>query len=339
MNTRQVIPARGIPDWEAARIFLEVARHGSFRSAAEAAGQSVNAIRRRIADLERSLGVTLLTRHVDGIRATAEGEQILAAVERMEVASFELMRGPATAGKAVAGEVKLAVTEGLGLFWITPRLVEFQRAYPALLIDLACAMQSVDILRLEADVAVQLSRPEAKDLRVVKLGRMHVMPFAAQSYIETFGVPKTVEDLVNHRIVLQVAEQVPSTADYNRLFPGVAQIGTVAIRTNLTSAHFWAVAKGSGIGMLPTYAHAIGAKIMPVDIGFRVERDIWLTYHPDSGKIPRVRRLIDWLVDAFSPKKFPWFRDEFIHPDDLPHTIDGKPIVNYFEGFFGAERR
>jgi DNA-binding transcriptional LysR family regulator len=325
-----------IPNWEAVRLFLEIARHGSFRAASEHLKISFNALRRRIGDLERQLEVRLFTRHVDGVRPTAEGRRILDSAERMEAASFDLVRARDQVTPALRGTVKIAVTEGIGTFWITPRLVEFQRAYPQLLIDLRCAMQSADVLRLEADVAVQLTPPAAADLKVVKLGRLHVMPFAAASYLQTYGVPKTMDDLLKHRIVLLSAEQLTTDAEYDRLFPGVPQPGFVAIRTNVTSAHYWAIAKGAGIGMLPTYAYAMGARIAAVDNGFRRQFDIWLTYHPDANKIPRIRRLIDWLIESFDAKRFPWFRDEFIHPDDLLKVYGGEPLVNLFEGFISS---
>ena len=63
------------PDWESVRTFLELVRYGSFRSAAERLGLSPNALRRKIEDLERTLGTILVTRHVDGIRTTAEGDR------------------------------------------------------------------------------------------------------------------------------------------------------------------------------------------------------------------------------------------------------------------------
>src|SRR5437867_960644 len=62
-------------DWESIHTFLEVARHGSFRSASDQLGLSINSLRRQINELERQLGVTLLTRHVDGVRLTPEGEE------------------------------------------------------------------------------------------------------------------------------------------------------------------------------------------------------------------------------------------------------------------------
>jgi DNA-binding transcriptional LysR family regulator len=324
------------PNWENIRVMLTIARHGSFRSASEHLDQSINALRRRIEELETHLGVRVFTRHVDGVRLTAEGEHIAAAAEQMELASFNLVRARDRTEAAMSGEVRLAITEGLGTFWIAPRLVEFQRTFPQLLIDMSCAMRSADVLRMEADVSVQLTRPTAKDLKLVRLGRLHIMPFAAKSYVETYGCPRSAEELLRHRIVLQIADQVAAQADYDRYFPGVPQPGFVAIRTNVSSAHYWAIAKGAGLGLLPTYAQAIGGRVVPVDLGIHIPTDIWLTYHPDASKIRRVRRLIDWIIESFDPRQFPWFRDEFIHPDDLQNAYQGEPIVNLFEGFLSA---
>ena len=48
-------PGRNMPDWENVRTFVEVAQCGSFRSAACNLGQSMNALRRRINELEAQL--------------------------------------------------------------------------------------------------------------------------------------------------------------------------------------------------------------------------------------------------------------------------------------------
>jgi len=327
------------PDWESIRLFLEVVRRGSFRSASERLGQSVNVLRRRIDELEHQLNTILLTRHVDGVRTTIEGAQILAAAEQMEAASFNLVRARDRAAPSLAGEVKIAITEGLGTFWLAPRLVEFQKSYPRLLIDLGCAMRSVDVLRLEADAAVQLTKPTAPDLKVVRLGRLHAMLFAGKSYVDAYGQPKTRDELLKHRFVLQVSDQTTSQQVYDQVFAGVPQPGFVAMRTNVSSAHYWAIAKGAGIGWLPTYAGAIGARVVPIDIGpeFLRSFDIWLTYHADANRIPRVRKTIDWIIESFDSKEFPWFGDEFLHPNDMPQKYRGAPLVNLFEGFVGTD--
>ena len=318
---------RGVPDWEAVRTALEVVRKGSFRAAAEHMGTSINVLRRRVDELERALGVKLLTRHVDGVRITAEGEKVFAAARKMEEASYQLIQAGEQTQSSLSGEVRLAVTEGLGTFWIAPRLVEFQQANPHLLVDVHCAMKSADVLRMEADVAIQIMRPTAPDLRMVKLGRLHFMFFASPNYVETFGTPKDTADLVNHRILVQSDDNVQWRALYDRLFPGIPASELVALRTNVSSAHYWSVAKGGGIGVLPTYARWIGSPLVPLDLGINEHVDIWLTYHPDAKSIPRIARLIDWVIQAFSPERFPWFRDEFIHPEKL---------MDYYRGEQGA---
>jgi hypothetical protein len=94
------------------------------------------------------------------------------------------------------------------------------------------------------------------------------------------------------------------------------------------------IARGSGIGELPTYAGAISKKIVPIDIPeLRIAQDIWLVFHPDAARLPRVRRLIEWVIAAFSPKNYPWFADDFIHPRDLPAEIGATPIVQMAEVF------
>jgi DNA-binding transcriptional LysR family regulator len=188
---------------------------------------------------------------------------------------------------------------------------------------------------MEADIAIQITRPTAPDLIVVKLGRLHFIPFASESYLQTFGHPKSTQDLAQHRILIQSDDNVQWKKLYDRVFPGLPAVGLVALRTNVSSAHYWSIAKGAGIGVLPTYAKAIGAQLVPLDLGIHETVEIWLTYHPDARRIARVSRMIDWAIKAFSPQKFPWFRDEFIHPDELAKVYRGEPLVNMFAGFMG----
>ena len=326
--------ARTLADWDNARVFLEVVRSGSFRSAAEKLGQSINAVRRQVDEFEREIGAVLFTRDVHGAKVTSEGFQVVEAVERMEAATFDLLRSRDLISPAISGEVRVAVTEGLGTFWLAPRLVEFQRMFPNISVDLHCAMRSADVLRHEADVAIQLNQPTTLDTKVVKLGRLHIMWYASQKYIDTYGAPRTYDELKKHRIVMQFSDQTAADEIFEEWFPGMRQEELLVMRNNVSSANFWAISKGAGIGLLPTYAAALGADVVPLDIA-NMHRpfDIYLTYHPDLSRTPRVRKLIDWLVKAFDSRRFPWFRDEFIHPDELIRQYEGEPLVNMFAGF------
>src|ERR1700748_1225038 len=142
---RRRVALSSLTDWDAARVFLEVARSGSFRSAAERLGLSINAVRRRIDDFERQTGSTLFMRDVHGTQLTDEGAMVVSAVERMEAASFDLLRASIAAGNALSGEIRVAVGESLGTFWLAPRLVEFQQSFPNILVHLQRSMRSADV--------------------------------------------------------------------------------------------------------------------------------------------------------------------------------------------------
>ncbi|HMJ41471.1 MAG TPA: LysR family transcriptional regulator [Pseudolabrys sp.] len=330
---RHKVALGGLTDWDAARVFLEVVRCGSFRSAAERLELSINVVRRRIDDFERQIGATLFTRDVHGTRLTDEGALVVSAVERMEAAAFDLLRAGNSVANTVSGEVRVAVTEGLGTFWLAPRLVEFQQSFPSILVDLHCAMRSADVSRHEADIAIHLSRPAALDVKLVRLGRMHLMLFASPKYLEAYGTPTTAEELIKHRLVMQVADQTAAKETFDSWFPGHAQQDLLVMKTNVSSANYWAVANGAGIGVFPTYASALGGEMVPLEIELRRPFDIWLSYHPGNGRIPRVRHMIDWLVEAFNPARFPWFKDEFVHPTEFKAVYTGESLTHKFGGF------
>jgi hypothetical protein len=47
--------------------------------------------------------------------------------------------------------------------------------------------------------------------------------------------------------------------------------------------------------------------------------------------------MIDWLIEAFNPAKFPWFKDEFIHPREFKPVYKGESLTQF--GDFSTEGR
>ncbi len=318
--------------WDDLRIFLVCADSPSFRSAARTLSISSSTVTRRIERLESALGVRLANRLPEGMTLTAEGKLIADGARSMERALCDVERKRSLLEATVQGEVTIAVTEGLGCYWLMPKLIEFQREHPYIRINLLCAMESVDVLRLEADIAIQFDQPSAQDVIVCKLGRIHVHAFAARSYLEVYGTPTSTVDLKNHRLVQQVAPQLDdrALAYYFDLEDIDVSIGA---RTNSSTAHLYAIEKGAGIGLLPTYATALGAPVEPLDIGGRYFRDILMTYHKDVKRSQHRVLVIDWIREIFDSRTYPWFSDEFIHPNELCHNMPDQAGVNHGHGF------
>ena len=304
--------------WDDLRVFVVVARTLSFRKAATALRTSSSTIARRMERLEETFGFRLFDRLQDGVGLTAEGRSVYASAQQMERASHSL-RAHLDHGPTTRGMVRCSVTEGLGTMWILPHLAEFSRSHPSTIVDLRCSMEVADVLRMEADVAVQLEKPDRLDVKSVRLGRMHVCLFASKRYAETYGLPKHLSEFKHHRFVHQHAPQVAEDALRRALdLPSIE--GVLALRTNVSTALARAIEFGIGIGPLPTYIVAMGIDLIPLDIDLRHQVDIWMTYHPDARSIGRVSHFIDWVRTIFDPKRYPWFGDEFIHPNELAKT-------------------
>ncbi|MBV8837273.1 MAG: LysR family transcriptional regulator [Alphaproteobacteria bacterium] len=308
--------------WDDLRFFVVVARTLSFRKTAAALRTSSSTVVRRMERLEDAVGFRLFDRLPDGVALTAEGRSVYAGAQQMERASHAL-RAQLDRNPATRGAVRCSVTEGLGTAWILPHLARFNRAHPNTIIDLRCAMAVADVLRMEADVAIQLAQPDRADAKAVRLGRMHIYPFASRRYIESYGLPKTLAEFRQHRLVHQHAPQVEVDAWQRMLeLPSIEDI--VALRTNTSTALACAIELGIGIGPLPTYIAAIGTDLVAVDVGIRNHVDIWMTYHPDARSTPRVSAFIDWLKTLFDTKQYPWFGDAFIHPRELAKSYAPK---------------
>jgi DNA-binding transcriptional LysR family regulator len=319
--------------WDDLKVVLAAAEHGSYRKAARHLGKDIATVTRRIHGVEALIGEKLFNVFPNGSRPTAVGTVAANAAKRMEASFVDFVRDLGGIVSHQAGIVRVAATEGLGTYWLMPRLVEFQRAFPRLTIDLRVAMESVDVLRHEADIAIQFTRPENPDLIVTRLGRLHAYPFASAEYESIYGLPKSRDELKEHRIVDQVSPQIDDGI-WASLLDLSSVENIVGIRTNGSSALLFAIEKGAGIGGLPTYASVLGANVLPVDVGISNSMDIWLTYHPAQKNVKRVATVVSWLRDIFDPVKYPWFRDEFIHPNDL-----GKIGTDEFDTTFGKNFR
>ena len=304
--------------WDDLRVLVVVARTLSFRKAATALRTATTTVLRRIERLEELLEFRQFDRVPDGLLLTAEGRAVYVIAQEMELTNHKL-RAHLDQNPTTRGTVRCSVTEGLGTAWILPQLAQFCRTHPSTIVELRCAMEVADVLHMEADVAVQLQRPARADAKALRLGRMHLYPFASKRYIELYGLPKSTDDIKQHRLVDQKAAQVEENI-IPRLLNLPSIEGIVGFRTNTSTAHAHAIDLGMGIGGLPTYVMALGADLVPVDIGVRHQRDIWMTYHPDARDVRRVATFIDWLRTLFDSKRYPWFGDEFIHPRDLMGT-------------------
>ena len=107
--------------------------------------------------------------------------------------------------------------------------------------------------------------------------------------------------------------------------------GRVPIRTNSSLSQLWAVANGAGIAPMPTYVRAVTRNVLPVDPPLGLRFDLFCTYHPSGRGSPAIQATLDWLRSCFDPALYPWFRSDFVHPNDFSRLHDDGRVISLFD--------
>jgi DNA-binding transcriptional LysR family regulator len=295
--------------WDDLRVFLAAAETGSLRSAADELNLPVMTVKGRIDGLEHRLRVTLFIREPAGLTLTPDGASILNDA-RMIADSFRAVeRKIGWSQYASEGTVSIATTDGLGTYWIAPKLIQFQRANPNIRVHLKCSMELPDVIKASSDVMIQYTRPTARELKIVKLGTQHFRPYASKEYWATYGMPTSKDEKYNHRYVVQVANQLDESLFLQ--FIGADTFTELSTyQANTSTSHYAMIVAGLGIGALPTYLGDNSPELVALPMPVDHKLDIYMTFRPAIAKAVRVRRTINWLKGIFDWRQYPQFSSD-----------------------------
>lgn len=329
LEHRPVFNRLDLIHWDDLHLFRTVAAASSFRQAAVKLKTSVNTVRARVTRLEQSLGTILFARSRDGISLTADGIAILEVALEMQSLSSRLQSGAGNNVVVQQGELRISCSEGLGEFWLTPKLAELQDRLPGHIVSLQNDFDQNRIHSREYDICIGFAKPIDNDTIVTKLATLHLMMFASEQYLAKFGTPTSINDASDHRFILQNAPGVHS--DVIDLFIGEdAAKRLVMAKVNTSHSLYWAIVNGVGIGALPTYARSISKRVRPLDLPIHLKFELWLSFDRSVQASQPVREAIDWLRGCFDPNLYPWFADDFIHPDNFEDKLRTSKVVSLF---------
>ncbi|MGI4745584.1 MAG: substrate-binding domain-containing protein, partial [Janthinobacterium lividum] len=230
-------------------------------------------------------------------------------------------------------QITIACTEGIGALWLTPRISRLQEVLPDLTIGLDFDYDLARDRTHEADIWLTYEQPAEADLITSKLATIHFAVYASKSYIQRHGLPSTVDSLRDHRIVEHVGSGVRSE-QLDFLIGTDRPRGLIAMRTNSSLSQLWSVAKGVGLGALPTFVSEITSAAAPVPPELRIRRELRLVYRSKAKPSPAILATVRWLRECFDRAIHPCFADTFIDPKNFLRNSSDTNIVNIFPNTF-----
>ena len=282
-------------NWDDTRIFLAVARSGTLSGAAETMDMGIATLSRRLDRLEKSLAVPLFSRHQSGYRLTDDGEALLARAEALEHAGLAFGETARLQGN-VAGLVRLATSDNLAAHFILPSLNGLMEKYPDLRVEVLSGVQSVNLHRRDADLAIRMVKPESGNLTLKRLGKVGFCLYSADT-----GLAGSTDVAFNHAQYIgwpESHQHLPAARWITRTLRG----RPCRVEANTLLAQLSAVSAGLGLGVLPHFmARKNGLQCVNADIG--VDQNLWLVMHSDLAHSRRVRVVADHLIALFDEIK------------------------------------
>ncbi len=282
------------------RLFLRIAELGSLTAAARDLELSPAATSARLAKLEENLGFRLFNRTTRAVSLTTDGAEFRSyahqAVETLE-SGVRAVRGE---GAEARGLLRMTMPGSFGRMHVIPALAEFQRRHPHVTLDLRLSDEVLNIVEGAYDLIIRNAPLEDSSLVARKLADDHRMLVASKGYIARNGLPGTVSELAEHRFVVLKGHTRWKFQSGEVFSPK----GSVVV--NDGEAMQTMTENGMGISVQSKWMAARllqdGRLVQLLqDTPLVTESAIWALYPSNQIVAPKVRAMIDFLLEHLRP--------------------------------------
>ncbi|EJM71561.1 transcriptional regulator [Pseudomonas sp. GM50] len=216
------------PDLSELDAFAAVARHRSFRKAADERGVSASALSHAMRALEARLGIRLLNRTTRSVTPTEAGQQLLATLVPTLNQVNEALAQLTSMQEVPAGKLRLNVARPAARVVFAKVLAPFVARYPRIQLDLITDDGLTDIVSGGFDAGVRFGESLAGDMIAVPVGApQSFVTVASDAYLAANGIAHAPRDLLEHACI---ARRFPS----GKLYAWEYQADRQPIRLSVT---------------------------------------------------------------------------------------------------------
>ena len=144
----------------------------------------------------------LLARTTRSVSPTATGSALLKelapALERIERSLAEARKQK----ERPAGRIRLIIPQTASYMILLPKLAEFARNYPEIVLEVTSSNDPVDLVAGEYDAGVQIGEFIQRDMIAVRVSKdMRLAVVGSAEYFKSRKVPRTPRDLKDHACI------------------------------------------------------------------------------------------------------------------------------------------
>jgi DNA-binding transcriptional LysR family regulator len=286
--------------WDDLRIIRAVGKNGALAPAAEMLGVNSSTIARRLSKVEEILGVTLFDRYRTGYATTAEGEELIALAERVELDVVSVTRRVSRHVQGQVGDLRVTTSDSLLLHFLTPMIADFKARNPAIRVEVIVGNSPLNLARGESDIAVRATERPPENLFGRKVANIAWAPYV--------GLPNSVSsspgtDTLYDRQWVSYSGKLSRLKAFNFVEERVDH-DNIAYRTDSVAGAAAAIAAGLGVGYLPCMLGDLSPDLLRVGaVEPKLNDELWLLTHPDIRKSGRICAFMTHCVEAISKNR------------------------------------
>ncbi len=279
--------------YDALRTFTLVASRGSVTRTASELGLTKGAVSHQLCTLEDQLGFKLFERLPRGMALTRKGEAMFDTA-RAAFGSIDRQIGNLRAG--VGSAVTLGLSTYLASRWLSPKLMGFLQAYPAIRLRIQPMIDLYDLERDGIDIAIRWGKGDWSDLPSELLFNCPAFPAAAPGLVPQ----KSADDLYGRLACLTLLHDRDGSSAWEDWF-AAAKIAFDSRATTLTvrdpNVRVQAVIDGQGIALFDRLVNneITAGKLQRITSHELNDYGYYLAYPPGRLSNPDVANLARWL--------------------------------------------
>ena len=188
-------------DLDGMALFADIVEAGSLSAAGRALDLPKATVSRRLASLERRLGVALLHRSTRSLTLTGPGRRYHERVAPIVRDARAAQREALSWGATPSGLLRVSATEAFGMLVVAPALHGFAERYPEVRIELRLTDRRLNVIAEGIDLAVRMGKLDDSELGSRRLATVTRALVAAPAYLERRGVPADPRELAAHATI------------------------------------------------------------------------------------------------------------------------------------------
>jgi DNA-binding transcriptional LysR family regulator len=285
------------------QIFVRIVERRSFTQAAEdlliPRATATNAIKR----LENRLGTRLLERTTRAVAPTQDGAAYYERCVRL-LADLDEAED-AFRGSEPAGLLRVNLQPTLARYFVFPALSGFLARYPRIQLHVGEDDRLVDLVREGVDCVLRAGQLHDSSMVARRAADLEQVTVASPAYLDRFGTPAALADLVHHQAVHYVSTATGRPYPLEFMTDAGPKLATPPGVVSVTGTEAYTAAALAGLGLVQVPRYRIARQLADGHL-VEVLADVPPPTIPVSVMYPharqlsaRVRVFADFLVQCF----------------------------------------